>query len=340
MTNSGIILTLAYPDTIVMVADEWYSPYLRFLGVGKKNYVRAGHAALVLIEKETGILEYHDFGRYITPEPNGRVRGKTTDCELDFPLKANLDNDNILNLEELLLFLATHPKLTHGDGKLIASVCDEIDYNKARSHITRMQNRGFIRYAAFIKDACNCARFVTDTLIASVTNKSLKNKLKKSKNFTPSTVGNVLIANTGETVYEISELGEINEFKSSVRKENIRCFLDTLNGHEPNLVGTKHPKPVDGLHEKAQWLSGIAAGAWFELHHYDSETEYRYRRISPHGNIDVDCIYGVDDSEFNYHKSFEFVQYSNCDFFHVKQNETIFRFERLATSSTRKERLT
>ena len=55
--NNGIILTLAYPETIVMVADEWYSHYLRFFGIGKKNYVRAGHAALVLINKKTGILE-------------------------------------------------------------------------------------------------------------------------------------------------------------------------------------------------------------------------------------------------------------------------------------------
>lgn len=340
MNNNAIILTLAYPDTIVMVADEWYSPFLRFVGVGKKNYVRAGHAALVLIDKTTGVLEYHDFGRYITPTPNGRVRGKTTDCELDFPLVANLENGKIMNLQEILQFLATHPRLTHGDGKLVASVCDEIDYEKARSHITRMQRRGFIRYAAFIKDACNCARFVTDTLIASVTNKTIKNKLKKSKKFTPSTVGNVLIANTGETVYEVSERGEVNVFKSSIRKENIRCFLDNLNGHEPNFIGTLHPKPVEGLHEKAQWLSGIAAGAWFELHHHESETEFRYRRISPYGNIDVDCIYSVNDKEFNYHETYEFVQYSNCEFFHIKQRETIFRFERVGTSSAQKERLT
>ena len=104
MTNSGIILTLAYPETIVMVADEWYSPYIRYLGVGKKNYVRAGHAALVLIEKATGILEYHDFGRSITPIPNGRVRGKDTDHELEFPIMANIKNDNIENLNDILDF--------------------------------------------------------------------------------------------------------------------------------------------------------------------------------------------------------------------------------------------
>ena len=106
--NDAFIFTLAYPETIVMVADEWYSPLLRFVGIGKKGYVRAGHAALVLIEKKTGILEYHDFGRYITPEPFGRARGKRTDHELNFPLKAIIDGDKILNLSEILQFLATH----------------------------------------------------------------------------------------------------------------------------------------------------------------------------------------------------------------------------------------
>ena len=41
MDNTGIILTLAYPETIVRVSDEWFSPYLSFFGIGKKNYVKA-----------------------------------------------------------------------------------------------------------------------------------------------------------------------------------------------------------------------------------------------------------------------------------------------------------
>ena len=47
MDNTGIILTLAYPDTIVMVSEEWFSPYLRFIGVGKKNYT-VGYKTLQL----------------------------------------------------------------------------------------------------------------------------------------------------------------------------------------------------------------------------------------------------------------------------------------------------
>lgn len=68
--NDAFILTLAYPETIVSHAEEWYSPLLRFVSVGSKKHVRAGHAALVLIDKKTGVLEYHDFGRYIAPSPN------------------------------------------------------------------------------------------------------------------------------------------------------------------------------------------------------------------------------------------------------------------------------
>jgi hypothetical protein len=325
-TNSGTILTLAYPETIVMHAEEWYSPFLKHLGIGNKSHVRAGHAALVLIDKNTGQLEYHDFGRYITPEPSGRVRGRDTDHELNFPIKAKIINSEIVNLSAILKFLATNPKLTHGDGTLYASVCDEVNYNKARAHITEMQQRHFIRYAAFIKDACNCARFVTDSLIASVTNETIKKKLIKSKRFTPSTVGNVVLANTGKLVYQVSEKGEITEFNSTVSKLNRALFLDKLENHIPNFEGTLLPKQVSIVHSHAQWLDGIAAGAWFELHKTEQEFIFRFRRISPYGNIDVDAYYQILETGFEYESNYKFVHYSNCAFFHIEQNSKIFRF--------------
>ncbi len=328
MNNTGFIIPLAYPDTIVKISDEKLVPYLRFLGIGKKNYVRAGHAALVLIKKDSGILEYHDFGRYISPQGYGRVRGKETDNELDFSLKAEIKDGKIQNLKELLKFFATNPKLIHGEGKLIASVCEEIDYEKARNYITSMQERYFIRYGAFIKNATNCSRFITTTLIASVTNKSIAKRLIKSKRFTPSTVANVVIADTGNCVYEVSEQGEISEFKSSVKKENLRCFLDRLKTYEPTLIGNQKPLAVDDLHENAQWLGGVGAGAWFELHKTDNNIEYNYRRIAPCGNVNVNDVFVVNDSAFNYAKAFNFEQNSNCKFFHIKQNDKVFRFDR------------
>lgn len=328
MNNTGLMIVLAYPDTVVMVADEWYSPMLQFIGVGKKNYVKAGHAALVLINIETGFLEYHDFGRYITPEPNGRVRGLQTDHELDFPFKAELEGDTIKNLDRILLYLANNPKKTHGDGKLIASVCTKINYQKAKDHIEKLMQKGSFRYAAFKKESSNCARFVTSTLIASVTDKKILKSLNNSLLFTPSTVGNVVRANTEDQVFEVID-DSIFEFNSTVFKENFRCFLDKIPDHEYQVIGTLKPKEVNGLEEKAQWLSGIAAGAWFEISKTEIyiEEHYRIRRISPHGNIDVDGLYKVDCISFNLDEVFEFVHDSNCHYCHIVQNEKRYKFE-------------
>jgi hypothetical protein len=120
----------------------------------------------------------------------------------------------------------------------------------------------------------------------------------------------------------------ISQFEGSQKSENIRCFLDKLKGYEPNFIGNLMPKPVEGLHGNAQWLSGIAAGAWYELHETSQVLEYRYRRISPYGNIDVDAIYIVESDDFDYQLEFEIVHYSNCKFFHIEQRGIIFRFER------------
>ncbi len=334
MNNSGLIIVLAYPDTIVRLADEWYSFILRFLGIGKKNYIRAGHAALVLIDKDTEILEYYDFGRYITAQSTGRVRGKDTDHELDFLIKPQIVDGKIKNIEELLTFFAMHPKLIHGKGKLVASVCDVIDYQKAKDYISMMQKRHFIRYGIFNKNATNCSRFVTSALIASVTDENIKKQLIKVTRFTPSTVANVVIANTGNCVYEVSDKGEISKFKSSVRKEITRCFLDRLKTYEPTLIGNQHPIAIEGVHENAQWLGGVGAGAWFELHETDNETEYNYRKIAPCGSINVNDVFVVNDVAFNYKEDFNFVHYSNCKFFHIKQNDIVFRFDRKVASYT------
>lgn len=327
MVNNAFIITMAYPETIVMVADEWYSPYLRYIGIGKKDYVRAGHAALVLIDKKRGELEYHDFGRYITNEPNGRVRGKKYDRELDFPLEAIIENNKIKNLDEILLFLASNPGLTHGDGKLVASVCNEVNYDLAKNHIVKLQRKGAIRYAVFMKNASNCARFVTTTLIAGVTNLKIKKALMRSQWFTPSTVGNVVIASSDKKVYQVTPQG-VSLFKSTVSKQNRKYFLDKLKTHTVNLKGTLEPKIVEGVSQSAQWLSGIAAGAWYELTEDPllGEGEFRFRRVSPKGNVDIDAVYTTSRA-FSVHKGYQIIHNSNCFYCTIIQDGKLYYFE-------------
>ena len=321
MNNTGIIITLAYPETVVMVADEWYSFLLRFLGIGKKDYIRAGHAALVLINTSKGDLEYYDFGRYITKAPYGRVRGGQYDFELNLPLKADISENTVQNLDEILLFLANHSHITHGDGKLIASICNCVDYEKAKSYMTKLQRMGSIRYAAFKKNATNCARFVTSVIIESVINTTIKHKLLKSQRFTPSPIGNVVLANTETKIYEV-ESNSIKEFKSSALKLNRYYFLDKLTTHSVDLCGSIEPKKVLGINKNAKWLSGIGAGAWYELTKPKNTSEYelRMRRISPNGNVDIDAVF-TRNSNFDINKPYQLMHNSNCKYCTVFQNK-------------------
>lgn len=309
-----------------MVPNEWFSPFLHFIGIGKKNYVRAGHAAIVLINKETGKIEYYDYGRYVAPDSYGRVRSKETDHELDFQLKAKIVNDEIENLDEILQFLGTHPSLTHGEGKLLASVCNEVDYKKAKLYIAKMQKAYFIRYAVFIKKASNCSRFVTTTLIASVTNNKIRKRLKQSTYFSPSTIGNVVRADTKNFIYEVSTKGEVKAFSSTALRENIRYFLDRLKGYSASCEGSLEPKAISGLDERAQWLKGVGAGAWFELYKTTNSSVYRFKRVAPNGRVDVEGLYSVSDNSFVYDEDFKFLHNSNCAFYHIKQRDKVYRF--------------
>ena len=213
---------------------------------------------------------------------------------------------------------------------MVASVCDAINYEKARAHICSLQARGSFRYAAFIKEASNCARFVTMVLLHSLTDGSIKRKLKKSLRFTPSTVGNVVIADSKDQVYEVKG-DHISTFKSSVAQENITYFLDKLKDHVPSVIGSLQPKPVNGLSDTAQWLSGIACGAWYEftkVAHLNSN-EYRFRRISPHGTVNIDAVFFDESKKFNIESTFKVVHDSNCAYCTIEQNGIRFNLKYL-----------
>ena len=337
MTHTAFAIPLAYPDTVVMISEEWYVKHLYYLGIGKKNYVKAGHAALVLIEKETGYIEYFDFGRYITPQPYGRVRSELTDHELIIPFKAEIEHGVLKNKDAIFKFFATQRKLTHGEGRLITTVCDEVDYSKAKSYIAGLQKQSLIKYGVFKKKATNCARFVTDALLHSIVNKAMLKNLNATKLFTPSPIGNVLaVKNRGEA-YQVSESGAISVFKNTKQKEILKCFLDRMPNHISTLKGNLESKSIEGLSSKAQWLAGIGAGAWFELFKTDIEHNYLFKRTSSFGTVDTETVFTVDNSNFNSDVYFEFTYNTNCNKLEVLQNKTIFNFNK-SVSLSQKER--
>ena len=320
MKATGKIIVCAYPDTFVKVSTEWVCKLLPLLGLGTREYIKAGHAALVLIENATGKARYFDFGRYVTPEGHGRVRGENTDAELHFPIEAKISsNGELQNIAEMLNWLEGNPLKTHGQGRLLASVCDAIDFDTAYNFIISLQQQGSIPYGAFNKTGSNCSRFVTDTILTATSDKSIIKALNFNKKFTPSTVGNVEKAAVLNEVYEILN-GKIRIFDGSALRENLKNYF---HKKKPSSDTQK----IFKLPPSAQKLVGTGSNAWFEiLEEKLPKDHFRIRRYNDISEIDFDGIYRASE-KFDASETYVFTYDSHCGYCHVVQKEKKIKFE-------------
>ncbi|PQJ78010.1 DUF6695 family protein [Polaribacter porphyrae] len=326
--NDGIIVILSYPDTVVRPAyREFSSKIWPKIGIGSKHAVQAGHAALLLIKKNAPKINYFDFGRYITTHGNGRVRSAETDPELLIPLTAKFENNKLTNLKEILLWIENHPEKTHGSGRLIAGINEQIDYNKALKFINNLIDKKELPYGAFIKKGTNCARFVTDTIIASTSNNKIKLHLKNSNLFTPSPIGNVIKATTSKVIYKIDSQ-EITSYKNrSILKEYKASFFNKFDT-EPNLIGTELADTDKFELENGTWLGGIGSGAWFSVEKQISNQKFLIARYDVLGNKEYEREFIVDNTSFNINENFEFMHPSNFTEMHIIQNKEKYIFKR------------
>lgn len=325
LNTNGKIVVLAYPDTFVKMSDEWICKFLPLVGLGTKEYIKAGHAAQVLIEGASGKAHYYDFGRYITPNGLGRARSAKTDAELEIPFLMQFDAANkLINLDQLLLWLEAHPHKTHGEGRLIASVCEAIDFYKAKAYALSIQNRGSIPYGAFKKEGSNCARFVTETILAGTSEKKIKKALNFNKKFTPSGIGNVEKASTTE-IFEVYK-GKIKRFQGSAFKENLKNYF---HKKKPSAVDTSPNFGEENaiVPQNLQKLEGMGSSAYFEMipEHSLPIHHFRIKRYNERLEEDFDGVYF--SSELEVLKPFQFTYDSHCAFCHVNQEGRKIKLE-------------
>ena len=320
---SGHILILAFPDTFVKMSSEWICRLLPLFGLGSKGYIKAGHAAQVLIDGESGELHYFDFGRYVTPKGMGRVRSAKTDAELNIPLKAVLNEDgSISNLDEILLWLEAHPERTHGKGRMLASVCRDIDFHRALEYSNNLQTGGVIPYGAFRKGS-NCARFVTETLLLASSHSKVRRGLKRIKLFTPSTVGNVSIGNTEGRIYEVLN-GSISFYKGSALRENlVNYFHKIIPEHSTDFNRLTY---TENFHH----LEGVGSSAFFQIMKENlPEYYFRVKRYNDLMQLTFDGVYFSE--KFDLKTDFEITYESHCAYCHILQNNQLIRLDSVAS---------
>ncbi|WGK65207.1 DUF6695 family protein [Croceiramulus getboli] len=299
------------------MSDELLCKILPWVGLGTSTHIKAGHAALVLIHKVSGQAYYYDFGRYITPPGKGRVRSAHTDAELHIPIRAQFEQNELLNLHEFLSWLSRHPEKTHGDGRMIASLCDEVDFDRAQAYILGLQMRGSIPYKAF-GNGSNCSRFVTETLLASTWDEKLRKGLNQHKKFTPSTVGNVEKSAGKTGIFEVIE-GEVKPYRSSALQENLSNYFDK------RVPVAKSDKLIHPIHPQAQFLSGTGSSAYFRLEEGHAGN-YKIHRYTERGVLDFSGLFAVQ-GVFDIYTPYTFTYDSHCSHCRLVQNGKTFDFK-------------
>jgi hypothetical protein len=189
--HTGFAIALAWPATLCKQPNSWYDMPLRWLGINKNWFYKAGHAALVLIDDKEQKCHYFDFGRYHAPFNYGRVRSAVTDHDLAVRTIPRISNDGlrIENFRDILDELQ-HNKACHGDGKLYASYC-RINFELAWQKILQLQDSCPLPYGPFVRGGSNCSRFVKDAIVAGKPHWRQAFRLRYLVPFTPTTLNNV-----------------------------------------------------------------------------------------------------------------------------------------------------
>mgnify|MGYP007063847951 CR=1 FL=1 len=215
---TGSLLVLAWPDTMVIKVGSWYDIPSKIFGFLKNDYYKAGHAASILVNHSNGELKYFDFGRYHTPIGKGRVRDSETDPDLTLDIIAKIDsNNNILNIEDILLTIS-EKKACHGNGRLLASICNEVNYVDLLKKAKQMQDRDAIVYGPFAYKGTNCSRFISQILIGGIQNKTTNLLLQAPYTLTSTPISNVRLANKFKGYYKVIN-GIVTKHNSFTNKQ-------------------------------------------------------------------------------------------------------------------------
>jgi len=333
----GRAIVLAWPDTTAR-GDELWMMLLKKAGLVKNLNFKIGHAALILVQDNTGDLFYFDFGRYITARGMGRTRSALSDPKLILHTKAQVEADgSITNLHDIATELDNIQHYTHGRGRMFFSVSDTLDFTKAHSFAHNMVLKGSTSYGALAYSSNSCSRFVAQTVVAGLQKRHpAVRKMMLPESLMPSPISNVVNAQQHGKVYCFHQ--SALEVLSMSRVQSLRFLIKQLTDnkrhetsrHMPNdmVIGSMQepPRPAT-LPPDAQWLGGIGEGAWYRLHE-PTDMHITTTRYMENGLPDF-SIQCRSDKTFDPHQPYQFVYDSHHLFSTIQQNGKVFRLNNL-----------
>ena len=317
---NDIAVVIGFPDNWAK-GEKLRDKILYSLGITYTQYYKVGHAALLLIRRESGEIEYFDYGRYIAPAGKGRVRSKDTDPKLSIPVKAEFDfQGNLKNLLEIMNYLETIEDDTHGHGRTYFSVCKNISFEAGKEYINNLIGKGSSKYVTYGIGGMNCSSFVTKSLIKSVSEKKKRLNLYFSETIAPTPLGNVVNAAENGEIWEIKN-GDFLKLKMNRIKvlkniyENITFSL-MKNKHLKKSINNFEPlnnhKKFD-IPKKAQYLFSLGESAWMHIYKNESclENEYVVESYTDQHKLNYSIIVELDNGKFNLDIPYKFTYECN-----------------------------
>ncbi|MEM6724031.1 MAG: DUF6695 family protein [Bacteroidota bacterium] len=333
--EEGIVVALAWPETYAYSAGgKWYEYLYRVTGINDNKRYKAGHAGQILVRPKTGHIEYFDFGRYTTPPGHGRARGRIADPEVEIKMKATFDsNGKWTNYEAVFKHLESRGSDTHGEGPMLASICYGMDYQKCLDYCTRMVKKGSIIYDPFKKEASNCSRFVSDTMLIGALDKTIRLKLKTMVFGAITPTSNLYNGTHDNLLFDVYQ-GQMkpityNRVVSGWKFIRNMFAVEAKHSEEEykRIRGTawwEPPRPAS-LPDNAQWVNGMGSGHWFSLHEFLGDAAL-IARYAHDGRQDCLGRYTLQQSGFNPGSDYTFIHDSHAYLATLEQGDQHYQF--------------
>jgi len=286
-------MVIAWPD-VTARGDEMWMAVLKKLGVVKNLNFKVGHAAIILIERSSGKMDYFDFGRYIAPRGYGRARSAVSDPRLSLSTRAAVAQDgSISNLQTVLEELHQLESATHGGGRMYFSIAHAINYAGAGAFAARLVGQGPVPYGAIAKGNNSCSRFVAQVLLAGMdADHPAKTHLLFPESLKPSPMSNVVNAVADREIYcyhnhilkklKITRWQSLR-FQTALLSHNLSARKARLLPCDRRAGSMAEPPRPTHLPRTAQWLGGIGEGAWFCLEKSTVGETYQVVKYASHG---------------------------------------------------------
>src|SRR5690606_8715542 len=209
---NDLAIILTWPDATIRGDEKWMT-FFKKIGLVKNLNFKVGHTGVVIIKRETGEMHFYAFGRYIAPRGYGRARSKYSDPRLEITMKAQIQDNIITNLTEIITYFEQLNPAMYGEGVLYFSIAHGINFELAKAYGDDCVYQGQYPYGAVARNNNNCSRFITRMLIKSSKRYTWRHSINLPETIKASPISNVVNAVADRMIYSFSPEEGLKHFR-------------------------------------------------------------------------------------------------------------------------------